>query len=120
MRTSDISDEFKDVQFTWATPKCYASSVNEVPIFLTRGSNHAYVLQTGVFVVANLMQAGELYRHDDELLDRFPARIFNLENSAIQKSANFLVPYVGAEIAQKISRLALNGCIEPVYGTLTY
>lgn len=117
MRTSDHSDELKDAVIIWATPKDYTPSINDDPTVLTRAS---YVVTASPFGAyshpLSVLQAGELYRYNDQLLNNFPARLRMLEKSAIMQSSDYLIPYVNTKIASMLSKLAISGSADPLWG----
>ena len=118
MRTSDISDEFKDATITWATPPEYQPIISEEPIPLTREQftsisfafGGAYTHSQGV------LQAGDLYRYTDKLLNGLPAKLHMLEKTALIQSSDYLVPYVNTKIASMLSKLAISGTADPLWG----
>jgi hypothetical protein len=119
MRTSDLSDELKDAVITWATPKDYTPSINDDPTVLTRAS---YIVTSSPFGAysypLNVLQAGKLYRYNDQLLNNFPAKLRMLEKSAITQSPDYLVPYVNIKIASMLSKLAISGSADPLWGRI--
>jgi hypothetical protein len=120
MRTSDISDEFKDATITWATPPGYQPIISNEPTPLTREqvTSIAFAFGGAYTHSQGVLRAGDLYRYTDELLNGLPAKFHMLEKTALTESSGYLVPYVNTKIASMLSKLAISGAADPLWGRI--